>query len=115
MDLGFITAGFEPVWANDIDRPAVSTYRRNIGPHIVAGEIRSQHIPDRGSADVVIGGPPCQGFSVAGRMDPKDPRSRHVWDFLAVVDHIQPKAFVMENVAALAQNRRWHLVRDGLM
>ena len=58
-------------------------------------------------ADLVIGGPPCQGFSVAGRMDPNDPRSRHVFDFLGLVAKVKPRAFVMENVAALARNRRW--------
>jgi DNA (cytosine-5)-methyltransferase 1 len=49
----------------------------------------------------------CQGFSVAGRMDPDDPRSRHVFNFLEVVARVRPRAFVMENVAALARNRRW--------
>lgn len=49
----------------------------------------------------------CQGFSVAGRMDPDDPRSRHVFGFLDVVARVRPRAFVMENVAALARNRRW--------
>ena len=56
---------------------------------------------------MVVGGPPCQGFSVAGKMDPNDPRSRHVFDFLAMVERVQPKAFVMENVKALARNKRW--------
>ena len=66
-----------------------------------------QALPSRGAADLVIGGPPCQGFSVAGRMDPNDPRSRHVWDFLGVVARVKPRVFVMENVKALAVNRRW--------
>lgn len=62
----------------------------------------------------MIGGPPCQGFSVAGKMDPNDPRSRHVYDFLAMVERIQPKALVMENVKALAVNRRWRAIIDGI-
>jgi DNA (cytosine-5)-methyltransferase 1 len=49
----------------------------------------------------------CQGFSVAGRMNPDDPRSRHVFNFLGVVARVRPRAFVMENVAALARNQRW--------
>ena len=52
----------------------------------------------------------CQAFSVAGRMDPADPRARHVFDFLGVVARVQPRAFVMENVAALARNQRWTAV-----
>lgn len=65
-------------------------------------------------ADLVIGGPPCQGFSVAGRMDPNDPRSRHVFDFLGLVAKVKPRAFVMENVAALARNKRWSDIISNL-
>jgi DNA (cytosine-5)-methyltransferase 1 len=48
-------------------------------------------------------------------MDPNDPRSRHVWDFLGVVKHVQPTAFVMENVMGLAVNRRWAQLREALL
>ena len=51
-----------------------------------------------GQLDLLAGCPPCQGFSVAGRMDPNDPRSRHVFNFLGVVAKVRPRAFVMENV-----------------
>jgi DNA (cytosine-5)-methyltransferase 1 len=115
MDLGFLQAGFHALWANDIDRTAVRTYRQNVGGHAVAGDLREQVLPERGSADLVIGGPPCQGFSVAGRMDPHDPRSRHVWNYLTVVEQIQPRAFVMENVKNLAVNDRWSSVRADLI
>lgn len=123
MDLGFAKAGFTPVWANDIDPDAVSTYNRLgqvsdpewvdaaarfTGHKSVCGDVRvAAEALQEGMADLVIGGPPCQGFSVAGRMDPNDPRSRHVFDFLGLVKRIKPKAFVMENVAALARNKRW--------
>jgi DNA (cytosine-5)-methyltransferase 1 len=123
MDLGFAKAGFTPVWANDIDPDAVSTYNRLdqvadpdwieaaarfSGHKSVCGDVRvAADALQEGMADLVIGGPPCQGFSVAGRMDPNDPRSRHVFDFLGLVKRIKPKAFVMENVAALARNKRW--------
>ncbi len=113
LDLGFGEAGFETVWANDIDPLALETYcgevvRRGYSvPKIVGGDLSRAALPERGSADVVIGGPPCQGFSVAGRMDPNDPRSRQVWEFFRVVEAISPAAFVMENVKALATNARW--------
>ncbi len=123
LDLGFARAGFTPVWANDIDPDAVNTYNRLErvrdlawssaatrfkGHRAVCGDIRvAAKSLWEGMADIVIGGPPCQGFSVAGRMDPNDPRSRHVFDFLGLVNRIRPKAFVMENVAALARNKRW--------
>jgi DNA (cytosine-5)-methyltransferase 1 len=114
LDLGFLRAGIVPIWANDIDPIAVETYRRAVGPHAFAGDIRAQALPARGSADLVIGGPPCQGFSVAGKMDPNDPRSDHVWTFLDVVRHIDPAAFVLENVKNLAINVRWAGVRDRM-
>ncbi len=110
MDLGFAQAGIQPIWANDIDPAAVATYNANIpGGHAVAGDIRDPRIglPSEGAADVVIGGPPCQGFSVAGHMNINDPRSKHVWDFLGAVARIKPRALVMENVKALAAHRRW--------
>lgn len=121
MDLGFIQAGFTPVWANDIDRWAVATYKEmleNLGlshSHATVGDIRGQDLPAAGCADLVIGGPPCQGFSVAGRMNPQDPRSRHVWDFLGLVKRVKPTAFVMENVKALAVNKRWSGLIESLM
>ena len=65
MDLGFKNAGFDVVWANDFDRDSVQTYNSNIGNHSVLGDItkiQSSEIPD--DIDLVLGGFPCQGFSV---------------------------------------------------
>ena len=80
MDVGFRRAGFEILWANDFDKAAVETYRRNLGEHIVHGDV-NDYIPQlhqyRG-ADCLFGGPPCQGFSVAGKMALDDPRSQLV-------------------------------------
>lgn len=119
LDLGFIAAGFTPIFANDINGDAMTTYSAAMNMiaertgyffahEVITKDIRQvEKLPKKGSADLVIGGPPCQGFSVAGKMDPNDPRSRHVFDFLAMVERVEPKAFVMENVKALAVNRRW--------
>jgi DNA (cytosine-5)-methyltransferase 1 len=110
MDDGFARAGFEPIWANDIDPVAVESYNESFGvSHAVAGPIEDLlcELPGSGEVDIVVGGPPCQGFSVAGRMDPGDPRSEHVWRFLGIVGNLMPRAFVMENVKSLAHNSRW--------
>lgn len=119
LDLGFIAAGYTPVFANDINSDAMKTYAATMDMisermgselthDIVTGDIRQVEVlPAKGCAEMVIGGPPCQGFSVAGKMDPNDPRSRHVFDFLAMVERVEPRAFVMENVKALASNSRW--------
>jgi DNA (cytosine-5)-methyltransferase 1 len=121
MDLGFRAAGLVPIWANDIDTSAVETYNKVFDGHVAyAGDLAevSNTLPKPRSADLVVGGPPCQGFSVAGKMDPDDPRSRHVFNFIAVVKRLRPRGFVMENVKALAVNRRWkpilhRLIDDG--
>jgi DNA (cytosine-5)-methyltransferase 1 len=120
LDLGFGEAGFQTIWANDIDPFALETYRNELVrrghplPEIVCGDVSKASLPPRGSADVVIGGPPCQGFSVAGKMDPGDPRSRQVWEFFRVVEELDPAAFVMENVKALATNSRWEGTIEAL-
>ena len=67
LDLGLIQAGNTVIWANDIDKNAVETYRRNIGDHIVLDDIKNIDIATLPKADVVVGGFPCQGFSQANR------------------------------------------------
>lgn len=64
LDLGMIQAGNTVVWANDIDANAVKTYRYNIGDHIICADIKDIDISSIPNADVVIGGFPCQGFSM---------------------------------------------------
>jgi DNA (cytosine-5)-methyltransferase 1 len=108
---GGMTAGFtrfenhvyEPVWANDFDAAAAATFQRNFG-HMTHGDIVSLLedpeviVP---SADVVIGGPPCQGFSLLNKERTGDPR-RHLWiPFLEVVERSGAAVFVMENVPQL--------------
>lgn len=116
LDAGFELAGFEVEWAIDSDPFAVESYNANlVNPCAVCGDVLTARPPSGLAPDVVIGGPPCQGFSVIGRMDPEDPRSQHVDHFLDIVEDLQPRAFVMENVKALAVNPRWAPIRNGLL
>jgi DNA (cytosine-5)-methyltransferase 1 len=115
LDYGFMRAGFDLTWANEIDSWACETYRHNIGDHIVCDDVLVAAPPEGVEADVVIGGPPCQGFSVIGKMRRGDPRSQHVFHFIDVVEALDPSAFVMENVKALGANPRWEPVRDSLI
>lgn len=117
MDVGFINAGIRPIFANELDAVACSTYVANHGTVMEQGNILD-HLGTlrrfRG-VDVVFGGPPCQGFSIAGKMDPNDERSTLIRTFFDVVDLVEPLAFVCENVKALATLSRWSGVRDELM
>lgn len=131
MDIGFALAGFRPTWVNELDPHAAATNDvafkrlRDSRPHLCDADwtihtgsilgLPEEDLPLPKSADLVIGGPPCQGFSVAGKMDPTDARSNHVFHFMEIVERVQPAAFVMENVKALYWNRRWGTVRDRLM
>ena len=117
MDVGFTRAGFKILWANDFDPIACETYRKNHSSTIECGDINSflSDLRRFKGVDVVFGGPPCQGFSVAGRMDPTDPRSSLVWSFLDVVSQIRPKIFVMENVKALGVLEKWAEIRTEFM
>lgn len=117
MDVGFAKAGFEVLWANDIDGDACRTYAENHSCIIRNGDLANfiHELPQFKGVDLVFGGPPCQGFSVAGKMDSTDPRSKLVFSFADVVNLVKPKAFVMENVKALGSLSRFELVRKGLL
>ena len=103
MDLGFVNAGFEIIWANDFFEDAVNSYRKNIGKHMIHGDITkisSDDIPN--GADVIIGGFPCQGFSVANtKRSMQDKRNFLYKEMLRVIADKQPKFFVAENVKGL--------------
>ena len=103
LDLGFQRAGFDIVWANDFDADSVKTYKKNIGDHIVLGDITkipSKEIPS--NFDVLLGGFPCQGFSIANtKRSMKDERNFLYLEMLRILKDKKPKFFVAENVKGL--------------
>lgn len=115
LDLGFARIGFDIRWAIDHDQFAIETYNANLEPYGCCGDVLKIDPPAGLRPDVVIGGPPCQGFSVIGRMNPKDPRSEHVNHFFDVVEQLRPRAFVMENVKALGESPRWASITERLL
>lgn len=117
LDLGFKRENCEIVFANDIMPEAIETYKANIGNHIVCGDIRKNLsiLQQFSGSDIVIGGPPCQGFSVAGKMDPDDERSSMVWEFANILKVIRPKVFAMENVKALGVLKKWANIKKRLL
>ena len=102
LDLGLIQAGNTVVWANDIDKDAVATYQENIGNHIVCDDIKNIVIDELPDADVVVGGFPCQGFSVANRTRTIDDDRNQLYRFFYNTIKIkQPKFFIAENVKGI--------------
>lgn len=105
LDLGFEAAGCETVAAVDLDFEACKTLRHNRPEwNVFEGDIRDYN-PVVGDVDIVIGGPPCQGFSSAGKGDPTDPRNFLWREYMRVVARVKPRAIVLENVSALTHRR----------
>lgn len=115
MDIGFEQAGVDVLAASEIDKTIAQTYSANHPlTKMYDGDVKDhfEQLSEYTGVDIVFGGPPCQGFSVIGRMNPDDPRSKLIFTFLDVVGVLRPKAFVMENVKALAELKKWRDVRE---
>jgi len=107
LDKGFADTGYNIVWANDFDKYAVQTYKANFGDHIVLGDINEiplEIIPD---CDILIGGFPCQPFSMMGQQKGfEDTRGTLFFRIAEIVDDKikrgkKPKAIILENVRSL--------------
>lgn len=117
MDIGMISAGFSVNLANEIDQTACKTYIQNHkSTLLIEGDLDKNldKFNNLSGIDLVFGGPPCQGFSVAGKMDIHDPRSKLVFSFLEVVKRVLPKAFIMENVKALGSLDKFSGIRQEI-
>ena len=115
MDVGFERAGVNVLIANEIMPEAAQTYKANHPNSVIINDDINNVISsltEYEGVDLVFGGPPCQGFSVAGKMNPYDDRSKLIFTFLDVVEKLRPKAFVMENVKALATLDKWSAIRE---
>lgn len=102
LDLGFKMAGHEIIWANDLYGDAVETYRRNLGDHIICEDISKIKADDVPDCDIIIGGFPCQGFSVANtKRHENDERNTLYKELIRIIDSKKPKFFLAENVKGL--------------
>lgn len=111
LSLGFHQAnlGYEPVFAVEIDSAAARTFKRNFNCHVHDGPI--EDVEQYPEADVIIGGPPCQGFSPLGRDRDADSRAQlnELWQqYVRAVKLIKPKAFVIENVPQFQKSAQFH-------
>lgn len=114
LDLGFEKAGFSVVWANEYDSSIHATYRLN-HPNtrlctLDIREIKSDDIPD---CDGIIGGPPCQSWSLGGKcLGIADDRGRLVYDYIRIVKDKKPKFFIMENVPGMVTPRHFNAFNE---
>ena len=112
MTDGFVAAGFDPIAAVEFDLAAAATYAANFGEdHVHYCDIAGwrKDIPE---VDVVIGGPPCQGFSNLGIRNAADPRNKLWREYIRVVLAARPKVFVIENVDRLAASPEFTLLQN---
>lgn len=113
LSLGFTWAGWKPLVANDVKARFLETYAANVHPRTVTGDIREAAVRERvlqlardariaGEPFLVLGGPPCQGFSTAGNSRSRHDERNHLFmDYRTIVEELEPDAFVFENVSGL--------------
>ena len=117
---GFKKAGFDILFGFDKCAQAIDTFGYNITKNCQFGDIRGYTPEDildiaglkRNEIDVVIGGPPCQGFSVAGMMKIDDERNFLYKNFIDFIGYTKPKLFVMENVPAILSHDKGAILQD---
>lgn len=102
MDLGFVMAGFDILWANDINQYACETYSHNIGNHIICDNIDNIDYKELPDSDIVIGGFPCQDFSILWKRNGINTERGNLYkNFVDIVSIKNPKVFVAENVKGI--------------
>ena len=121
---GFIQNGFNLLAANEIDKNIIKTNILNHSKYasedkFILGDITSDETKQRiydacegRQVDVILGGPPCQGFSYAGWRDPNDQRNQLFRECVAVVRVLKPKFFIMENVLGILTMRQGEAIKD---
>jgi DNA (cytosine-5)-methyltransferase 1 len=117
---GFRRAGYDIIFGFDKCPQAIETFKDNFNTQGLSGDI-TQYKPkkllaiaglDRDDIDVVIGGPPCQGFSVAGMMKINDERNYLYQEFIRFIKYVRPKLFVMENVPTITSHDNGSIIKD---
>lgn len=105
LSFAFAQEGFAVIRGIEIDPVAASTYARNLGERIEATDVRRAE--PRGRCDVLIAGPPCQGFSTLGTRDPRDPRNSLCMEAVRYARVMRPSVVVVENVVPFLDTPSW--------
>lgn len=101
LDMGFDRAGFKTIWANDFEEDACKTHREWSNAEVVCGDISKIKEEDVPKSTVILGGFPCQGFSLSGPRKINDKRNKLYHHYVRILKAKQPYAFVGENVKGL--------------
>jgi site-specific DNA-cytosine methylase len=101
LSLGLRQAGIDVVAAVERDPDACATYRANLGDHVIESSIEDVDAHALPDCDLIAGGPPCQGFSYAGKRDPSDPRNRLWREYWRIVEAKRPAWVLIENVRGM--------------
>lgn len=124
MSEGFIMNGFQLLSANEIDKNIILTNKFNHSKYtdesnFILGDITKEDVKQQiidsckgHKVDVIVGGPPCQGFSYAGWRDPNDDRNKLFREFVSIVQSLQPEFFVMENVLGILTMRNGDAIKE---
>ena len=106
LDLGFTNAGFRLAYANDNDRSLAETFRKNHGIDLDTRSITELSSKDLPKCDGMVGGPPCQSWSLAGMMrGAKDARGSVFYDYVRLIGEKEPKFFLAENVPGIVSSK----------
>jgi DNA (cytosine-5)-methyltransferase 1 len=113
MDLGFFKEGYKILWANDIDPIACETYRKNLGDHIVAGDITKIDYKKIPNCDVLLGGFPCQDFSMIWKRGGITTERGNLYrNFVDLVHLKNPKIFIAENVKGILSANKGKAIKQ---
>jgi DNA (cytosine-5)-methyltransferase 1 len=117
LSLGFQQAGFQVTCAVENWQPALAVYRANFSDHPavaldLSNEFEALRLLDEFKPDVLVGGPPCQDFSSAGKRDEAGGRASLTINYANVISHYHPAFFVMENVARAATSKAYRVALD---
>ncbi|PKQ04974.1 MAG: DNA (cytosine-5-)-methyltransferase [Alphaproteobacteria bacterium HGW-Alphaproteobacteria-11] len=121
ITLGLANADFDVVFCSDVDAACARTHLRNF-PHIPFAKTEIENLRGkdilksaglrRGDLDLLIGGPPCQGFSIIGQREIWDPRNGLFHEFLRIAKELKPRCVVIENVTGLATLGKGAVLRE---
>ena len=101
LDMGFDHAGFKTLWANDFDKDACKTHRARSGATVICGDITTVDLAMVPDCDIMLGGFPCQGFSLSGPRKIDDKRNKLYHQYVRFLEGKKPMAFIGENVKGL--------------